>query len=102
MVRIANETRANALDEPLLEGLVSLLNGPRPAEVRAVLLAGAGDRHLLGGARPGRPPPQELSAYLEDGARRMQAAARAIAEDAQCRAIPPCLPRFIVMLVRRQ
>ena len=79
VVRIANETRANALDEALLDGLVSLLNGPRPAEFRAVLLAGAGDRHFSAGLDLGDRPPEELSAYLEDGARRMQEAARAIA-----------------------
>jgi enoyl-CoA hydratase/carnithine racemase len=79
VVRIANEARANALDETLLDGLVSLLNGPRPAGFRAVLLAGAGDRHFSAGLDLGDRPPEELAAYLEDGARRIQATARAIA-----------------------
>ena len=46
VVRIANEGRANALDEPILDALASLLEGPRAAAARVVLLAGAGERHF--------------------------------------------------------
>ncbi len=80
VVRIVNEGRANALDETVLDGLVSLLNGPRPAEFRAVLLGGAGDRHFSAGLDLGDRPPEELAAHLQDGARRMRETARAIAE----------------------
>ena len=34
IVRIANETRANALDDAILDALVSLLEGPRAATAR--------------------------------------------------------------------
>lgn len=80
VVRIANEARANALDEAVLDSLVSLLNGPRPAGFRAVLLAGAGDRHFSAGLDLGDRPPEELAGHLEDGARRMGETARAIAD----------------------
>ncbi|WP_217914131.1 enoyl-CoA hydratase/isomerase family protein [Miltoncostaea marina] len=80
VVRIANEARANALDERILEDLVSLLGGPRPAAVRVVLLGGAGDRHFSAGLDLGDRPADELVAHLQAGERLLGRAARAIAD----------------------
>lgn len=79
IVRIANESRANALDDAILDALVSLLEGPRPATARVVVLAGAGDRHFSAGLDLGERTADELVAYLQDGERRLGRAARAIA-----------------------
>jgi enoyl-CoA hydratase/carnithine racemase len=79
VLRIANETRANALDEAILDDLVSLLEGPRPAGVRAVLLAGAGDRHFSAGLDLGDRPAEELAAHIREGERRLGLIAAAIA-----------------------
>ena len=49
-LRIANEERANALTERILDGLAKEIDGARPPEVRVVLLGGAGDRHFSSGA----------------------------------------------------
>lgn len=79
VVRIANEARANALDEAMLDGLVTLLRGPRPARSRVVLLTGAGERHFSAGLDLGDREAEALVAHLQDGARRMGIAAAAIA-----------------------
>ena len=80
VARIANEARANALDEALLDGLVSLLNGPRAGGVPRRAAGGRRGPPLLGGPRPGRPAARGARRRTcEDGARRIQAAARAIA-----------------------
>lgn len=79
IVRIANESRANALDEAILDALVSLLEGPRVAAARVVLLAGAGDRHFSAGLDLGERDADELVDYLQQGERRLGRAARAIA-----------------------
>lgn len=78
-VRIANESRANALDDAILDALVSLLEGPRPATARVVVLAGAGDRHFSAGLDLGERTADELVTYLQEGERRLGRAARAIA-----------------------
>src|SRR5262249_15845765 len=49
-LRIANEERANALTERILDGLAKEIDGARPPEVRVVLLGGAGERHFSSGA----------------------------------------------------
>jgi enoyl-CoA hydratase len=79
--RIANEARANALDEAILDDLVSLLEGPRAAAARVVLLAGAGDRHFSAGLDLGDRAAGELPAFVREGERRLGRAARAIACD---------------------
>lgn len=79
IVRIANEGRANALDDAVLDALVSLLEGPRAAAAAVVLLAGAGDRHFSAGLDLGERTADELVAYLQQGERRLGRAARAIA-----------------------
>jgi enoyl-CoA hydratase/carnithine racemase len=79
VVRIANEARANALDDPILDSLVSLLEGPRASAARVVLLSGAGERHFSSGLDLGDRTADELVAYLQDGERRLGRAARAIA-----------------------
>jgi enoyl-CoA hydratase/carnithine racemase len=79
IVRIANESRANALDDAILDALVSLLEGPRAAAARVVLLAGAGERHFSAGLDLGERTADELVAYLQQGERRLGRAARAIA-----------------------
>ncbi len=79
VARIANEARANALDEAILDDLVSLLEGPRAAGARVVLLAGAGDRHFSAGLDLGDRGADELPAFLQEGERRLGRAARAIA-----------------------
>ncbi|HEX2502784.1 MAG TPA: enoyl-CoA hydratase/isomerase family protein [Miltoncostaeaceae bacterium] len=78
ILRISNPGRANALDEPILDALASLLHAPPPA-ARAVLLAGEGDRHFSAGldlAGAGAEP----AGGLRDGERRLGAAAAAIAD----------------------
>lgn len=79
VVRIANEGRANALDDAVLDALVSLLQGPRAQAARAVLLGGAGDRHFSAGLDLGERTAEELVEYLQQGERRLGRAARAIA-----------------------
>lgn len=79
IVRIANESRANALDDPILDDLVSLLQGPRAEAARVVLLSGAGERHFSSGLDLGDRTPEELADYLRTGERRLGRAARAIA-----------------------
>jgi enoyl-CoA hydratase len=79
VARIANEARANALDDAILDDLVSLLEGPRLASARVVLLAGAGERHFSSGLDLSGAPPGELPARLQSGERRLGRAARAIA-----------------------
>lgn len=79
IVRIANESRANALDDTILDALVSLLEGPRVDAAGVVLLAGAGERHFSAGLDLGDRTADELVAYLQEGERRLGRAARAIA-----------------------
>lgn len=79
IARIANESRANALDDAVLDALVSLLEGPRAAAARVVLLAGAGDRNFSAGLDLADRTAEELVAYLQEGERRLGRAARAIA-----------------------
>lgn len=79
IARIANEARANALDDAVLDALVSLLEGPRAAAARVVLLAGAGERHFSSGLDLAERTADELVAYLQEGERRLGRAARAIA-----------------------
>jgi enoyl-CoA hydratase len=79
VVRIANEDRANALDDAILDALVSLLEGPRAAAAPCVLLAGAGERHFSAGLDLGDRPAAELPDHLRAGERRLGLAARAIA-----------------------
>ncbi len=79
VARIANESRANALDEAILDDLVSLLEGPRAAAAGVVLLAGAGDRHFSAGLDLGDRSADELPAFLQEGERRLRRAAAAIA-----------------------
>ena len=79
IVRIANESRANALDDAILDALVSLLEGPRAAAARVVILAGAGVRHFSAGLDLGERTADELVSYLQQGERRLGRAARAIA-----------------------
>jgi enoyl-CoA hydratase/carnithine racemase len=80
IVRISNPGRANALDEPILDAIASLLHAPPPA-ARAVLLAGDGDRHFSAGLDlAGRAPGGDLADALRDGERRLGAAAAAVAD----------------------
>jgi enoyl-CoA hydratase/carnithine racemase len=80
VTRIANEARANALDEAILDDLVSLLEGPRAAAARVVLLGGAGERHFSAGLDLGDRDPDELAEFLREGERRLGRAARAIVD----------------------
>ena len=61
ILRISNPGRANALDEPILDALASLLHAPPPA-ARAVLLAGEGDRHFSAGLDLAVPGPSRPAA----------------------------------------
>ena len=79
VARIANEPRANALDDAILDDLVSLLEGPRATACRVVLLTGAGDRHFSSGLDLSEADLAELPARLQAGERRLGRAARAIA-----------------------
>lgn len=79
VVRISNPARANALDDAILDSLVSLLNGPRAAAARVILLGGEGERHFSSGLDLGERPIEELVDRLRSGERRLGAAAGAIA-----------------------
>lgn len=79
VVRMVNEGRANALDDALLDSLVSLLQGPRAAAARVVILSGAGDRHFSAGLDLGERSADELVDHLQGGERRLGRAARAVA-----------------------
>ncbi|MGE3140422.1 MAG: enoyl-CoA hydratase/isomerase family protein, partial [Thermoleophilia bacterium] len=79
VARIANEARANALGETILDDLVSLLEGRRAAEARVVLLTGAGDRHFSSGLDLSDGAVEDLPALVQAGERRLGRAARAIA-----------------------
>jgi enoyl-CoA hydratase/carnithine racemase len=79
IVRVANEARANALDTRILDDLTSLLEGPRAAAARVVLLGGAGERHFSAGLHLGERDADELAAWLPEAERRLGRAARAVA-----------------------
>jgi enoyl-CoA hydratase/carnithine racemase len=79
VLRISNPERANALDEPILDALASLLHAPPPG-ARAVLLGGEGDRHFSAGLDLAGRPAEELAGVLRAGERRLGAAASAIAD----------------------
>lgn len=79
-VRIANEARANALDEAILDDLASLLQGPRLDGARVVLLTGAGQRHFSSGLDLAARGPDELVEFIQRAERHLGRAARAIAE----------------------
>jgi enoyl-CoA hydratase/carnithine racemase len=79
ILRIANEGRANALDPGILAALASELQGPAVATARAVLLAGAGERHFSAGLDLADGTTDELAARVREGERLLGAAARAIA-----------------------
>ena len=49
VVTIANESRANSLDDPMLDALVTALSADALDGARAVVLTGAGDRNFSGG-----------------------------------------------------
>jgi enoyl-CoA hydratase len=75
-VRLANEDRANALDDGMLVALAERLRAPEAAGARAVLLAGAGERAFSAGLDlAGRD-----AAALREGERLLGEAARAVRE----------------------
>jgi enoyl-CoA hydratase len=78
-LRIANESRANALDDAILEGLVAELGSERARGTRAILLGGAGGRHFSSGLDLGGLPPERLAAELRAGEGRLRRAAAAVA-----------------------
>lgn len=78
VLRITQPGRANALDDGMLRSLVSLLNGPEVTAARAVLLAGAGERHFSAGLDLGDGPPDDLVRRLRAGEDLLVAAADAI------------------------
>jgi len=59
MLHLVNEGHANALTEPILAGLVRVLDGPEAKEARVALLTGDGDRHFSSGAELGQEPAAE-------------------------------------------
>jgi enoyl-CoA hydratase/carnithine racemase len=78
VLRISNPERANALDEPILDALATLLHAPPPG-ARAVLLGGEGDRHFSAGldlGGDGGDPVERIRA----GERRLGAAVAAVAD----------------------
>lgn len=76
-LRIANPDVANALDEPILSGLVAALHPDALRDVRAVLLGGAGDRHFSSGLN--LRGADDMRSALISGERSLRAAADAIA-----------------------
>ena len=49
IVTIANEARANSLDDAMLTSLAEALQSEVLSDARAVVLTGAGDRNFSGG-----------------------------------------------------
>lgn len=78
-LRIANEPRANALDDAILERLVAELGSERARRARAILLGGAGGRHFSSGLDLGGVPAERLAEELRAGEGRLRRAAAAVA-----------------------
>lgn len=78
ILRVRNEGRANALDDETLDGLRTALASPGVCDVRAVLLAGAGERHFSSGLDLGDGDATRAGARVELLERRLGAAVRAI------------------------
>lgn len=77
-VVIHNPGRANALTHDMLRDLASLLEGPAPAGVPAVVLTGAGTRHFCAGLDLAGIAPEHLVAHLRAGEDLLFAASEAV------------------------
>ena len=71
---LANEARANALDDGMLVALAERLRGPQVADARVVLLGGAGERQFSAGLDLAR----RDAAALREGERLLGEAVRAV------------------------
>lgn len=79
-LRIANLSRANALDRSMLERLVEILSSDALDGVRAVLLGGEGERHFSAGLDLRGDGVEVLEESLRGGERLLGHAADAIAD----------------------
>ena len=78
VLRIHHPERANALTGAMLRRLTSLLEPPALADVHAVLLCGAGERHFSAGLDLAGVPVDRLVDHLNEGARLLFEASEAI------------------------
>jgi enoyl-CoA hydratase/carnithine racemase len=78
VLRIANEARANALDDGILDALVAALQEDRRRDARALVLTAAGSRTFSSGYDLGEIAAGGRTAEVEDAERRVLEAAAAI------------------------
>lgn len=78
VLRISNTSRANAVDDGILDAITAAVQAPPPG-VRAVLLGGDGDRHFSAGLDLGDVEGAALADRLRSGERRLGVATAAIA-----------------------
>ena len=78
VVTIANEARANSLDDPMLKALAEALDPEALGDARAVVLTGAGDRNFSGGVDLQARDGDALTDAVRSGERLLGRAAAAV------------------------
>lgn len=78
VVTIANEGRANSLDDRMLRALAEALDGASLGDARAVVLTGAGDRNFSGGVDLSSHPEESLVDSVRGGERLLGRASAAV------------------------
>lgn len=78
VVTIANEARANSLDDAMLSSLAEVLQGDALGDARAVVLTGAGDRNFSGGVDLVSRDGEALTDAVRTGERLLGRAAAAV------------------------
>lgn len=78
IVTIANEPRANSLDDGMLASLASALSAEALGDARAVVLTGAGDRNFSGGVDLQARDGEALTQAVRSGERLLGRAAAAV------------------------
>lgn len=78
IVTIANEARANSLDDGMLSSLAEALSGEALGDARAVVLTGAGDRNFSGGVDLQARDGEALTDAVRTGERLLGRAAAAV------------------------
>lgn len=78
VVTIANEGRANSLDDAMLRALAEALDPASLGDARAVVLTGAGDRNFSGGVDLASHPEETLAGSVRAGEQLLGRAAAAV------------------------
>ena len=78
VVTIANEARANSLDDPMLKALAEALDPEALGDARAVVLTGSGDRNFSGGVDLQARDGDALTDAVRNGERLLGRAAAAV------------------------